>query len=311
MVAPVTRTLFLRRTLIRPCSHAGRGHRRRAREPRRCGPPGRAARPPCPRRRARPPRSPRRGRGTRRAAGRPPRRAGGLGDQAVVLQHVGGGGLDREVPGEQLGRLHPGHGAGQGPRVQHVEEAGAVQSVPVGEVERLGEPGHLGDQEEVDGELHQQRARHRTAVEALPAHRGEQRAQVREDGVVARQHRDEPALLGGDPGAGDGGLGVGASDGAYVLLQRRGVLGGRGAHVDDGASGHAGGEAGVPRPSTASTAASSVSISSTVSARSKTSAGLAATSAPASRRGAHRSGVRFPTTSGVPARARLSAMGRP
>ncbi len=55
-------------------TRSGRGPRG-ARASRRCGPPGRAARPPCPRRRARPPRSPRRGRGTRRAAERPRRAA--------------------------------------------------------------------------------------------------------------------------------------------------------------------------------------------------------------------------------------------
>ncbi len=68
----------------------------------------------------------------------------------------------------------------------------------------------------------------------------------------------------------------------------------------------------VPRPSTASMAVSSASMRNTVSsARSKTSAGSAATSAPAADSGSQRPGVRFQTTSGVPARARLSAMGCP
>ena len=68
---------------------------------------------------------------------------------------------------------------------------------------------------------------------------------------------------------------------------------------------------GVPRPSTASVAASSASMRMTVRARWKTSAGAAATADPACRNGSQRAAVRFQTISGVPARARLSAMGCP
>jgi hypothetical protein len=67
----------------------------------------------------------------------------------------------------------------------------------------------------------------------------------------------------------------------------------------------------VPRWSTSSTAASVASATRTTSARAKTPAGLGATSAPAAAGGAVAAAVRFHTTSGVPARARLSAIGPP
>jgi hypothetical protein len=60
----------------------------------------------------------------------------------------------------------------------------------------------------------------------------------------------------------------------------------------------------VPRPRTASIASPWASMTRIVSDRSQTSAGVAATAAPATRSGSHRSGLRFQTTSGVPARAR-------
>ncbi|CAM5451285.1 hypothetical protein SGLAM104S_10600 [Streptomyces glaucescens] len=68
---------------------------------------------------------------------------------------------------------------------------------------------------------------------------------------------------------------------------------------------------GAPRARTASTAASSASISSTTRVRANTSAASVATSAPAARSGWARSGVRFQTTSGVPADASRRAMGPP
>jgi hypothetical protein len=67
----------------------------------------------------------------------------------------------------------------------------------------------------------------------------------------------------------------------------------------------------VPRARTASSAAASAIMSSTGAAAANTAATSAATVAPAARSGSARSGVRFHTTSGRPARARLSAMGWP
>jgi hypothetical protein len=64
-------------------------------------------------------------------------------------------------------------------------------------------------------------------------------------------------------------------------------------------------------PSVASIAAASASISSTTSTLSISAAGLPATVAPAARRGSARAAVRFQTTSGVPARSRLCAIGAP
>jgi hypothetical protein len=68
---------------------------------------------------------------------------------------------------------------------------------------------------------------------------------------------------------------------------------------------------GVPRPSTASTAAPSASIRITTRARANTSPGPSATSAPAARSGSLRAAVRFQTTSGTPAPASRRAMGCP
>ena len=65
----------------------------------------------------------------------------------------------------------------------------------------------------------------------------------------------------------------------------------------------------VPRPSTASVAASLISMTITVPARANTSRGLAATRAPAARRGSQRSGDRFQTTSLLPAAAKFIAIG--
>jgi alpha-D-ribose 1-methylphosphonate 5-triphosphate synthase subunit PhnH len=82
--------------------------------------------------------------------------------------------------------------------------------------------------------------------------------------------------------------------------------------VHDDVVGDVRGKAGVPRPRTASTAELLAIMRKTTSARSNTSAGLPATSAPAARSGALRSGLRFHTTSGVreaPDAARFSAMG--
>src|SRR5215218_6761458 len=70
-------------------------------------------------------------------------------------------------------------------------------------------------------------------------------------------------------------------------------------------------KSGVPRPKTESIAAPSTSMRITTRARLNTSAGLAATLAPAARSGSLLSGERFQTTSAVPIRARLSAMGCP
>ena len=67
----------------------------------------------------------------------------------------------------------------------------------------------------------------------------------------------------------------------------------------------------VPWPSTASVAAALTSMTITVSARTNTSDGLAATRAPAARSGAQRSADRFHTTSGMPATARFSVIGWP
>ena len=69
--------------------------------------------------------------------------------------------------------------------------------------------------------------------------------------------------------------------------------------------------AGVPRPSVASMAAPLASIASTTGARSNTSATDPATAAPADRDGSVFATVRFQTTSFVPARSRLAAIGSP
>ena len=66
---------------------------------------------------------------------------------------------------------------------------------------------------------------------------------------------------------------------------------------------------GVPRSRTSSTASPFASMRMTTVASRNTSAGVATTRAPSARSGAVRPAVRFHTTSGVPARARLSAIG--
>lgn len=67
----------------------------------------------------------------------------------------------------------------------------------------------------------------------------------------------------------------------------------------------------VRRPSTASIAALSSSISITVLLRLNRSCSEVACSAPMSTRGSHFSGVRFQTVTGIPARSRLRAIGSP
>ena len=143
-------------------------------------------------------------------------------------------------------------------------------------------------------------------------HIGASSGRRRRRGRVAGQHRDQLAGLGRPAGAGDRRLDVAPAGGADVGAQARDHSGDVVPMCDDGA---------VARPSRRTSGCRaaaprrwrprSASISRTTSARREHLAGLVGHLGAGGRQRLGPAAVRFHTTSGVPARARLRAIGPP
>jgi hypothetical protein len=71
--------------------------------------------------------------------------------------------------------------------------------MPLGEVDRLDQPGDHSDQVKVDRKLHAQRGGHRSAPDEHVAHRSQQRVDAVDGGRLTREHRHQLAGLGGFP----------------------------------------------------------------------------------------------------------------